>query len=103
MMLSKYALACWTVLFLACNVSASVDTKLGLCQMEADCDFDSDCQNGLMCADAHKKELEVAGHDSRKANCPYSDSDKKYLYFEVCFDPKILTKTTGGAGGGKNF
>jgi hypothetical protein len=90
------------VLWLVCTFRSSRASKIGLCQVELDCDIDSDCQDGLLCADAHKKELEAAGHDPRKANCPYSSTGKKKSYLEVCFDPKILDKKTGGAGGGKN-
>jgi hypothetical protein len=65
----------------------------GLC--EVDCHVDSDCIEGLLCADAHKSELKAAGYDERKANCgpvgPWDD--------EVCFDPALLNKSGGGFGG----
>jgi hypothetical protein len=69
---------------------------LGLC--ESDCDRDSECQPGLICADAHKKELRKIGLDERAANCYNVVKPRKY---EVCFDANILK--SGGAGGGKSW
>ena len=67
----------------------------GLC--ETDCDYDKDCAPGLWCADEHKAELKKAGFDGRKANCGPGPKSKKTD--EVCFDPKILKKSSGGGGG----
>ena len=66
--------------------------KLKLC--ESDCDKDSDCVKGLICADGNKPALNKMGLNNRTANC---DVQTKWNY-EVCFDPKILL--SGGAGGG---
>jgi hypothetical protein len=68
-------------------------TFLGLC--EFDCDKDTDCKPGLLCADEHKAELKAKGFDERKANCGKVGA----WNLEVCFDPKIL-KPSGGGGGG---
>jgi hypothetical protein len=74
--------------------------KLNLC--ESDCDKDSDCAPGLLCADAHKKELKAIGLDERNANCytagKAKDSEIKTKDYELCFDARILG--SGGAGGG---
>jgi hypothetical protein len=67
--------------------------SLGLC--ESDCDLDTDCAAGLVCADQHKDALKAVGLDSRKANCY---NVVKPQFYEVCFDPSILN--SGGAGGG---
>lgn len=69
-------------------VSTSVIPKLGLCT-SIDCDRDSDCQPGLLCADQYKIELKLAGYDERKANCKNKEVFKKVKQ-EVCFDPKTL-------------
>ena len=69
--------------------------KKGLC--EGDCDKDKDCKGKLLCADAHKKELKAAGFNPRKANCPLGKNKNSKM--EVCFDPKILKKTSFGGGG----
>ena len=77
------------------SVMAQKKGSLGLC--EVDCDNDSQCKEGLICADGNKVALKNAGFDMRKANC--GPGDEKDFFLEVCFDPKIL-KTTGGGGGG---
>lgn len=59
-----------------------------------DCDFDSQCTPGLLCADEHTAELVAKGFDPRTANCDVDIAS----FFEVCFDSSILN--TGGAGGG---
>ena len=59
---------------------------LGLC--EFDCDFDSDCADGLLCADAHKAELVAKGYDSRTADCPENQERKRKE--EVCFVESLL-------------
>jgi hypothetical protein len=77
-------------------IQSAKRNSLGLC--ESDCDKDSDCKGGLICADEHKKELKAIGLDVRKANC-YGETSAKTKYYEVCFKPSILR--SGGAGGGK--
>jgi hypothetical protein len=72
--------------------------SLGLC--ESDCDKDSDCMGGLICADQHKRELKALGLDIRKANC-YGEVSERHKYYEVCFNPNILR--SGGAGGGTSI
>ena len=59
-------------------------TKMGLC--EYDCDFDWECQYGLLCAAKHSAELESLGYHGRKANCPLTTGSP---IEEVCF-PKTL-------------
>ena len=56
---------------------------LGHCQH--DCDSDSDCAPGLLCADDHKDELLAAGYDERTAYCNVSIG-----FSEVCFDPNMI-------------
>lgn len=82
--------------FITAAMTASAVTAIGNC--EGDCAVDSDCNEGLWCADAHKAELKARGFDGRKANCGLGEREDKYK--ELCFDPKILKKS-GGAGGGK--
>lgn len=57
---------------------------LGLC--DYDCDQDSDCGPGLLCADSHKAELQAKGYDQRKADCGNVGSWND----EVCFDADLL-------------
>jgi hypothetical protein len=60
--------------------------KLGEC--EVDCDVDSDCKYGLLCADAHKQELEGLGLDPRKAYCGgVVDKPISGWNLEVCYNP----------------
>jgi hypothetical protein len=79
-------------------VQSAERNSLGLC--ESDCDKDSDCMGGLICADEHKRELKAIGLDMRKANC-YGEVSERHKYYEVCFNPNILR--SGGAGGGKSI
>lgn len=76
--------------------TVTVAGSLGMC--ESDCDVDSDCMKGLVCADKHKNALNAIGLNNRTANC-YNANTPTNL--EVCFDPKILN--TAGAGGGKSL
>jgi hypothetical protein len=70
-----------------------VVAKPKLQECEYDCDKDSDCDTGLLCADAHKSELKAAGRDARKAYCSPNDkpgtgfTDTKRNVMEVCYDP----------------
>jgi hypothetical protein len=75
-------------------MTGATQALLGNC--EWDCDKDSDCQPGLLCADAHKEALKERGFDERKAGCT---GDLGAWNEEVCFDPSIL-QTSGGGGGG---
>lgn len=59
----------------------------GLAECEYDCDFDSDCAQGLVCADKHKSELAALGYDERRAYCNVPNSGTS----EVCYDPRKLT------------
>jgi hypothetical protein len=52
-------------------------------------DKDSDCIDGLLCADKHKSELTALGYDPRKAYC---GKNAGAWNFEVCYDPKNLAK-----------
>jgi hypothetical protein len=62
-------------------------TKLiALC--DHDCDRDTDCQDGLWCAEEHKLDLLLSGYNMNQANCTVSRS--QLLISEVCFDPIIL-------------
>jgi hypothetical protein len=56
---------------------------------EFDCDKDSDCASGLLCADKHKGELAALGYDKRKANCGNVGRSNE----EVCFDASLLEET----------
>jgi len=61
-------------------------TGLGNCQF--DCDRDSDCGDGFLCADDHTPELEARGFDKRKAACgPVGHPTE-----EVCFDEGLLDR-----------
>jgi hypothetical protein len=58
-----------------------------------DCDFDSNCAEGLLCADEHGPELAAKGFHPRLANCrgPYPET------FEVCFKATLINgKGFGG-------
>ena len=77
-------------------VKAIKRAKLGLCK--TDCDKDSDCMPGLLCADEHKEELRAAGYNRRKANCGRVGS----RFEEVCFNAKLL-KPIGSGGGGTYY
>jgi hypothetical protein len=52
-------------------------------------DKDSDCATGLLCAAKHKSEQTALGYDPRKAYC---GKNAGAWNFEVCYDPKKLTK-----------
>ena len=54
-----------------------------LTECEADCDLDSDCAPGLLCADEHKQELKRAGLNKRRAYCDVNI----FKFSEVCYDP----------------
>jgi hypothetical protein len=74
-----------------------VPTKpVGRCDFTWDCDEDHQCAKGLICADRHKKQLKMAGYDTRTADC--GPGAIKPLY-EVCFKPSLIYK--GGGFGGK--
>lgn len=64
-------------------------------ECQFDCDFDSDCAPGLLCADAHKQELTEKGLDPRKAYCQdslpgsgFTEDDRRFG--EVCYDPESV-------------
>ena len=59
---------------------------LGEC--DADCDVDTECEPGLLCADAHMPELDVLGWDISKAYC--GNHAGKWNE-EVCYDPEKLS------------
>jgi hypothetical protein len=63
---------------------------------EWDCDLDTDCVNGLLCADQHMNELQALGYDPAKANCQGLTSLEPW--FEVCFPSSLLSG--GGSFGG---
>lgn len=65
------------------NLRQLKKTKLGECMV--DCDKDSDCEEGLECADAHKDYLKKMGY-GRKAYC--GDIGKRHE--EVCYNPLIF-------------
>jgi len=58
---------------------------LGEC--EFDCDYDTDCEDHLLCADEHKADLELAGYDKRKAHCTGNVGEWNE---EVCYDPSKI-------------
>jgi hypothetical protein len=72
---------------------------IGKCDFTYDCDNDSDCTPGLLCADDHKQALQDAGYDQRTADCVIPETANKY--WEVCFDSKLLYPPSGGGFGGK--
>jgi hypothetical protein len=74
--------------------SATTPGSVGKCQP---CDRDSDCVKGLWCPDDHTSELEKKGYDKRKADCGSGAGRNKND--EVCFDPKILERSSSGFGG----
>jgi hypothetical protein len=49
------------------------------------------CQEGLLCADKHKKELKKLGYNKRKAYCGSVGGKKD----EVCYDPARLIRGPG--------
>ena len=63
-------------------------SKSKLKECEYDCDKDSDCDSGLLCADAHKSELKAAGLDSRKAYCSKKNMPLSAKFLEACYDPE---------------
>jgi hypothetical protein len=65
------------------NERALPITVIKLQECEFDCDFDADCESGLLCADEHKVELSAAGKDERKVYC----GNVGGTYDEVCYDP----------------
>ena len=70
-----------------------------LTECEFDCDRDSDCADGLLCADEHGSDLERLGLDRRKAYC----GDVGRRVDEVCYDPaKIDGIESGGKKGKKD-
>ena len=81
-------------IFVMIAMTGATQALLGKCQW--DCDKDSDCQSGLLCADAHKSELKQLGIDERKADCTgYLGAWNE----EVCFDSGLLRPSGGGGGG----
>ena len=91
----KLVFGTFVSLVMVATTNATPAGSLGKCQW--DCDKDSDCQAGLICADGHKSELKQRGFDERKADCK---GNLGAWNEEVCFDPEIL-KNSGGGGGGK--
>ena len=69
-----------------CYDPSKLPTTPLLKDCEVDCDVDSDCAYGLLCADAHKDDLMYAGYDERKAYCGDVGTWKE----EVCYNPKKL-------------
>ena len=65
---------------------APIIQPLLLGECEYDCDFDTDCSPGLLCADEHKKELAAVGLKPRKAYC--GNVGGKFL--EVCYNPTMV-------------
>lgn len=63
----------------------TVSRKCGEC-VNRDCDKDSECMAGLLCADAHKPELTALGYDPRKVYC----GNIGRWNWELCYDPKKL-------------
>jgi hypothetical protein len=61
-----------------------------------DCDFDSNCAVGLLCADEHGPELAAKGLHPRKADCSNLPADYPDN-FEVCF-PASLIRGKGFGG-----
>jgi hypothetical protein len=62
-------------------------------ECKSDCDFDTDCLPGLLCADEHSDELRKQGLDPRFGTCKTQPGLRKD--FEVCYKPK----ERGGFGG----
>jgi von Willebrand factor type D domain len=86
---------------LACTTAVSANknkskSPIGECDVKYDCDKDKDCAAGLLCADAHKKELKKMGYDERSANCK-NIKDKPWNW-ELCFPQSLLTPSGGGGG-----
>jgi hypothetical protein len=101
-----------------CNLDASVPRNFDVCydpakvtvkgpgapveirgnkkECEFDCDLDSECEVGLLCADEHMAELMANGFDPAKANCQGIDPGP---VFEVCFKASILPRSGGSFGG----
>ena len=80
--------------FCSCSLFFTACTTNSKClECEArDCDTDRQCQNGLLCADAHKTELRAAGFDPRKAYCNITLGLRNW---ELCYDPnKLVAKCT---------
>lgn len=69
-----------------CIGYAGVACTGGLGECDYDCDSDADCLGDLLCADDHKRELEHAGFDRRKANCEGDIPDR----VEVCFEKELI-------------
>lgn len=65
-----------------CYDPKKVNKLLGEC--ESDCDRDTDCKAGLLCADEHKNELAANLLDRRKAYCNVNSVPNNV---EVCYDP----------------
>jgi hypothetical protein len=68
--------------------SSNGDVGLGECSA-VDCDRDSDCADGLLCAHQHKAELKDKGFDSRKAACDPLLGPKSG---ELCFKADLLER-----------
>lgn len=67
--------------------------RLLLKECESDCDSDSDCAEGLLCADVYKKELKALGLDPRKADCDPATGPETD---EVCFKEGLLSLLSTG-------
>jgi von Willebrand factor type D domain len=72
------------------GVTAVASKKL-IAECKTECDEDSQCMPGLLCADRHEIELRAAGLDIKKAYCGNVGKPN----YEVCYDPKKIGKVTG--------
>jgi hypothetical protein len=77
---------------------APIEVRGNMQLCESDCDFDSNCAEGLLCADEHGPELVAKGFHPRLANC----NSNTLAIYEVCFPASLIT-TPGGGGGGKFY
>ena len=75
-------------LLIMATVIVGVVAKKPILECKPDCDVDSDCAEGLLCADVHEKDLTDAGHDPSKAYC--GSVGTGLPHFEVCYDPNKL-------------
>jgi Dictyostelium (slime mold) repeat len=73
--------------------ACTTQRKCGECVVR-DCDKDSECNTGLLCADAHKTELTALGLDPRKAYCGNLGARN----WELCYDPKKVVATCKNDG-----
>jgi hypothetical protein len=83
------------------SLAAQGFALIGKCDFTQDCDYDDDCESGLICADKHKNALKALGYDERLANC--GDTGVTQKYWEVCFDASILPTTPSSSSFGGAF